>query len=99
MRDEFYKDMHAILLVFDICSKKSFENQDLWYKEAYNGNGKDCMFFLVGTKGDNRNTRIVRENDAASWAKMHNTKYFEVSAKSNTGVIEMIDEIISIVNK
>lgn len=99
MRDEFYKDMNAILLVFDICNKKSFENLELWYKEAYTGQGKDCMFFLVGAKGDNRNTRVVKEADASQWAKLHNTKYFEVSAKNNTGITEMIDEVISIVNR
>jgi GTPase SAR1 family protein len=74
MRDEFYKEMNAILLIFDITSKKSFENVDQWFREASSGNGRDCMYFLVGTKGDCAKTRTVKETDAQAWAKTHNTK-------------------------
>ena len=66
--------MNAILLIFDITSRRSFESVDSWYKEASEGNGKECFFFLIGTKGDNRNTRVVKEYDAQAWAKAHNTK-------------------------
>lgn len=74
MRDEFYKEMNGIILVFDICSRKSFENIELWHKEAKNNGGKDVVFFLVGNKSDCSKTRVVREKESQDWAKMHNIK-------------------------
>ena len=34
VRNEFYKDTQAAMLVFDVTSKKSFESLDSWYREA-----------------------------------------------------------------
>jgi DnaJ family protein C protein 27 len=34
VRNEFYREAHMLLLVFDLTSKRSFESLDMWVREA-----------------------------------------------------------------
>ena len=47
LRNEFYKEAHAVFLVFDITFRKSFDNLDMWVKEAQKYGGSNVLFFLV----------------------------------------------------
>ena len=51
VRNEFYKDASAIMLVFDVCSKKSLDGLDAWIREANKyGANKDAAVFVIGNK-------------------------------------------------
>lgn len=51
VRNEFYKEANAILLIFDLCSKKSFDGLDNWIREANKyGANKEAVVFVVGNK-------------------------------------------------
>ena len=51
MRNEFYKEASAIILTFDVCSKKSLDGLDNWIREANKyGTNKEAVVFVVGNK-------------------------------------------------
>jgi len=47
------------------------------------------VIFLVGNKSDISNQREVESNDAALWAKNHNLRYFQTSAKQNLNIEDL----------
>ncbi len=50
MRNEFYKDSNAIILVYDVTNKKSLDGLDMWLREA-NDNGIEIVpTFIIGNK-------------------------------------------------
>jgi GTPase SAR1 family protein len=50
VRNEFYKDSNAIILVYDVTNKKSLDGLDMWLREA-NDNGIEIVpTFIIGNK-------------------------------------------------
>ena len=53
------------------------------------------MKILVANKIDLTNQRIISKEDGLEIAKKYGLQYFEVSAKTGEGVIEMYDSVIA----
>jgi GTPase SAR1 family protein len=70
VRSEFYQDFHGVLLVFDVCSRQSFDRLELWLSEASKfGNGKSIVTCVVcGNKSDLSAQRVVSAREAKTWA-------------------------------
>ncbi len=91
VRNEFYKETQALLLAFDLTSKKSFDALDMWLREANKFGGETLPVWVVGTKLDLDSKRAVDKAIAADWAKSRSFKgYFEVSAVSGTHVAHLV---------
>jgi len=54
---------------------------------------------LVGNKSDLNEERKVEKEQAESLAKEHNLKYFEISAKENNGIEEVMNYMMSTICK
>lgn len=51
VRNEFYKEVTAIIYVFDLALKRTLDNIENWYREAKDNDlSKDCVLYLVGNK-------------------------------------------------
>lgn len=50
VRNEFYKDTHGAVLVYDVSSGKSFDALDKWVKELRELAGEDVIVILAGNK-------------------------------------------------
>jgi small GTP-binding protein len=48
----YYKGAQGILLVFDLCDPKSFQDVKNWLSEAEVHGNKETVKFLVGNKCD-----------------------------------------------
>lgn len=82
----FYRKAVGAFLVFDLTSRKSFENVDDWYQQvSSNVDGARVIVMLLGNKADLPN-REVSYNDAMEYARSRNFGYLEVSAKSGTNI-------------
>lgn len=101
-----YKNCNGIILTYDICNFKSFENCfDHWLKEAIrNMSSKDLpktRFFLVGNKIDLYKHRQVKHEDVLKRVFTTESKYgitifgnFEVSCKWPQSVDTAFNTII-----
>ena len=82
------KNVHGIIFVFDVTNKESFNNISNWMKDAEeNTNAK--FFVLFGNKADMPKEKWeINSEEVIKFAKEKNIKYFETSAKNNTGINE-----------
>jgi DnaJ family protein C protein 27 len=87
VRNEFYRDVQGVLLVFDLTNRRSFETLDYWIcemKKELNlnqGNKSSISIFIIGNKNDLK--RVVEENEAKLWANVRGYQYFETSGIQN----------------
>ena len=59
----YYRNAHAVLLVFDICNQSTFSNVcSFWLSEAEMKNDPNAIFILVGNKSDLSDHRKVCES-------------------------------------
>mmetsp|Transcript_96827 Transcript_96827/g.118615 ORF Transcript_96827/g.118615 Transcript_96827/m.118615 type:complete len:185 (+) Transcript_96827:52-606(+) len=95
VRNEFYKETQGVILVFDVTSRRSFQNLEKWMDEvAKYAQGSEPLYALVGTKID-LSTRQVQEQAARDWAKSKGMLYFEVSAAQGRNVETVFKEMAS----
>ncbi|OMJ91032.1 hypothetical protein SteCoe_6494 [Stentor coeruleus] len=95
VRNEFYKDANAILLVFDITVRKSFDSLDMWLREANRFGATNAYVGVCGNKADIGNKRVVQKAEAETWASSRRFDYFEVSAASGVAINDMFETISS----
>lgn len=86
----FYKDSYIIIIVFDITNRMSFINaKEVWYNEIKNYGEKYKFLSLVGNKSDKYEGEEVTEEEAISFAKEIDAKFFLVSAHTGDGINKM----------
>lgn len=91
--DSFYKSSHGILLVFDISSRDTFNNLKIWIQTLNLKVKTSINKILIGNKCDLE--RNVSNDEAESFGKEYDLKYFETSAKENKGIKEVFDYLIT----
>ena len=97
----YYRGAQAIIYVYDITSRKSFDNLISWMKEVEEVAPDNLIKILVGNKTDLDSGRVIGIEEAREFASNYGFKYFfEISAKTNysidkvflslaSGIIEM----------
>lgn len=89
MISHYYRNVHAVLFVYDVSNITSFENLTHWIDE-YNrfcSNGQislDVPRILVGNKCDLIIDQKVSTSMAQTFADMHQMPLFETSAKDDS---------------
>lgn len=94
VRNEFYKDASAVLFVFDVTNRLSFDSLDRWLKEGNRFGAGNVPVGVCGNKVDLGGKRIVQKAEAESWASSRGFDYFETSASSGQGVNGMFEGVI-----
>ncbi|KAM3131494.1 Ras- protein Rab-19 [Paramecium bursaria] len=83
--NSYYKGAQGIVLVYDLTNIKSFNDiKSCWMNELQHYADENVLLMLLGNKSDlaNEETRQVSVEMAEEYAKEHNMKHFEVSAKT-----------------
>ncbi|XP_061764421.1 ras-related protein Rab-33B-like [Nerophis ophidion] len=86
MVQHFYRNVHAVLFVYDVTCTASFSSLSAWVEECrQNSLGQEVPRFLVGNKSDLRDVveadGQVNQEEAVCFAKANNMMFFETSAK------------------
>ena len=90
----FYKDSYIIIIVFDITNRMSFINaKEVWYNEIKNYGEKYNFLSLVGNKSDKYEEEEVTDEEAISFAKEIDAKFFLVSAHTGDGINKMFQSL------
>ncbi|KAJ3182895.1 DnaJ sub C member 27 [Gaertneriomyces sp. JEL0708] len=92
IRNEFYKDTHVVILVYDVCNQSSFDSLNRWMDELRNYCPSEPLIFLVATKTDKENRKVTREQ-GEQVAKKMGLSYWETSSKTGDGVMEMWESL------
>ncbi len=72
VREEFYADAHALLLVFSLTHAPSFHALDGWLAEAAAGGlPPGTPLLLAGAQADDVSARCVPADDARRWGAAH----------------------------
>lgn len=100
----FYRKAHAIILMYDVSNRASFDNLDNWLKDIKENSPKDVFIYLVGNQTDvlehQSISRQVTFEEAESYKKKNSLAGFkETSAKIGTNVHETFTDLCTIMNK
>merc|ERR1711861_77502 len=104
----FYRGADACILVFDLTSKKSFDNLDTWREEFLVQSGPaetdSFPFVVLGNKCDLKDTRTVNNKSAIEYCKSkkimskdeETPMYFETSAKDAKDVTKAFTTVATL---
>lgn len=79
--------------MFDVTSRQSFVALESWLREAAQFGARDFRGVVCANKIDLGKRRTVPEAEARRWAEARGLGYWEVSAKSGEGVMELFDHL------
>ncbi|XP_031424183.1 ras-related protein Rab-26 isoform X1 [Clupea harengus] len=82
----YYRDAHALLLLYDVANKASFDNIQAWLTEVHEFAQKDVVLMLLGNKADAAHERVVKREEGEKLARDFGVPFMETSAKSGLNV-------------
>ncbi len=98
LTSSFIKSCPAFLLIFDISKYKSFKNLENWMN-LVNENTNPKLLCLIGNKSDLEEQRQVTREEALGFARKHNLKYIETSAKINENIEDVFVYVSTTLHK
>ncbi|KAJ3439062.1 ras and ef-hand domain-containing protein [Anaeramoeba flamelloides] len=93
MTPMYYRNADLIILAYSINSQKSFSNLPGWLLDVQKYHDGDPILSVVGNKSDLEKYRKVETKEGKEYAQSIDATFFEVSAKSGTGISEMFGKI------
>lgn len=85
MVQHYYRNVHAVVFVYDVTKMSSFENMPVWIDECDRHNlTADVPRILVGNKCDEKGKAVVHTHVAQKFADSHSMPLFETSAKDDS---------------
>nr|XP_033818604.1 ras-related protein Rab-26 isoform X1 [Geotrypetes seraphini] len=82
----YYRDAHALLLLYDVTNKTSFDNIKAWLTEIHEYAQQDVVVMLLGNKVDSAHERVVKKEEGEKLAKEYGVPFMETSAKTGLNV-------------
>ncbi|XP_073984551.1 ras-related protein Rab-37-like isoform X2 [Rhodnius prolixus] len=83
----YYRDAHALLLLYDVTNKTSYDNIRAWLGEIREYAQDDVVIMLLGNKSDCQSSeRMVRREDGERLAREYSVAFMETSAKTGQNV-------------
>ena len=82
----YYRGAHAIIMVFDITKKETFDHIINWMADIDKFAKQGVLRILVGNKCDLENQREVNKDEGLAFADKYGIQYFETSAKETMNI-------------
>ncbi|XP_060884105.1 ras-related protein Rab-26-like [Labrus mixtus] len=82
----YYRDANALLLLYDVTNKASFDNIRAWLTEIHEFTQQDVVVMLLGNKADSTHDRVVKREEGEKLAKEFGVPFMETSARSGLNV-------------
>eukprot|EP01098_Paradermamoeba_levis_P003678 TRINITY_DN1648_c0_g1_i1.p1 TRINITY_DN1648_c0_g1~~TRINITY_DN1648_c0_g1_i1.p1 ORF type:complete len:192 (-),score=34.70 TRINITY_DN1648_c0_g1_i1:185-760(-) len=93
----YYRNAHGIIVVYDITDEGSFDNVNKWVREIDISAGSDIPKLLVGNKADLEQKRQVPTEKGQELANNLGVPFVETSAKEATNVEEVFNKLAKVV--
>jgi len=97
MTSSYYRGAHAIMLVFDVTNRETFEHLPKWLEECntfIDFSSRPVKKMIVGNKIDRASAIVVSNGEAKQLAQSCGAKYVETSAKTRAGVAEAFESLV-----
>jgi len=99
INESYYQKADAILLVYDISNKKSFDQLKKYYcPKIEEFCKKNIPIILLGNKADKENERQVSIEEGTDLAVEHKFKFKETSCLKNENVADAFEALIEMWN-
>jgi len=92
LTSSYYRKAQAIIIVYDITNKESFDDLEGYIREG-NRYSEKSEKFIVANKMDLGTTRVVQKSEGENLASLHGMPHFEVSAKTGEGVDKFFEVV------
>ena len=89
----YYRGCHVVLIVYDVTSKKSFENVTTWVECVDKFAKSNVLRILVGNKTDLEDKRVISKEEGTKLSEENGLKFYEISAKTMNGLVEMFEDV------
>eukprot|EP01016_Furgasonia_blochmanni_P013453 TRINITY_DN1686_c0_g2_i8.p3 TRINITY_DN1686_c0_g2~~TRINITY_DN1686_c0_g2_i8.p3 ORF type:complete len:109 (+),score=44.84 TRINITY_DN1686_c0_g2_i8:66-392(+) len=102
IRDSYYRDANAIILVYDVTDIRSFNSiQEYWIKELENKKKDDNVVLgMLGNKCDvDPRQRVVTVDMGKKFSDNNKLLFAETSAKVGTGIPDFFQGIAEELHK
>mmetsp|Transcript_562 Transcript_562/g.780 ORF Transcript_562/g.780 Transcript_562/m.780 type:complete len:200 (+) Transcript_562:115-714(+) len=99
MTSSFYRGAQGVIVVFDPTKVESFSNVRRWFDEVERNACEELVQILVASKIDLNDERRVTANDARDKAAELGVAYHETSAKTDTNITELFDDLLSMMRE
>lgn len=90
----YIRDANIIIIVYNICSKESFEHVKDWLKEVNLIKKTNALIAIVGNKID-LNDREVTDEESDNLAKEYDYIVSSLSAKTGDGVDYFFEQLFN----
>ncbi|XP_053311903.1 ras-related protein Rab-39B-like [Spea bombifrons] len=83
----YYRNASAVILLFDLTARPSFDNILNWYQEVIERTRPEpLIYLLLGTKSDLRAQRTVTREEGQTLADTLKAPYLETSARTGSNI-------------
>eukprot|EP01062_Namystynia_karyoxenos_P070726 TRINITY_DN66098_c0_g1_i1.p1 TRINITY_DN66098_c0_g1~~TRINITY_DN66098_c0_g1_i1.p1 ORF type:complete len:229 (+),score=37.25 TRINITY_DN66098_c0_g1_i1:153-839(+) len=82
----YIRDSSVAVIVYDVCSRSSFQNTAKWLDDVRSERGDDVIVVFVGNKIDRDSERQVATEEGADRAQEAGAMFIETSAKTGVNV-------------
>ena len=90
----FYKNAKAIILVYDITNKESFEEmKKYWYNEIKKFCNSDVILAIAANKNDLYKDKKIEDSQGEEFANKINAIFSSTSAKNSNGIEVLFENI------
>ncbi|KAI0999185.1 hypothetical protein K3495_g9014 [Podosphaera aphanis] len=96
----YYRNAHAVVLVYDISNRESFRAIDRWFDEAAANAAPRAVTYLVGAKADKAiggQRRVAADEGRAKAVGYGAVGWCEVSSKTRENVRRVFTEVVEAV--
>ena len=95
LTSSYYRNCNGVLLVYDVCSKSSFEHLQDWMDEIDTYvMRQQVSVLLIGNKIDLKEREVSTE-EATNYAKTQAMVYTETSAKADEGIWPAFQSLVA----
>ncbi|XP_041349098.1 ras-related protein Rab-35-like [Gigantopelta aegis] len=85
----YYRGTSGIIIMYEVCDKTTFTNIPNWLYEINQNCDSSVIKILVGAEGPSEEQRLVRTEEAESFAEEMNLKFYETSLQEKTDVEDL----------
>ena len=91
------KNANGILLMYDISSRKTFDDISQWLESIKEAKGDNFPIIIIGNKCDLKEERQISEEEGEKLAKDNGFSFIETSCKEGINIEKSIQILVNII--